>query len=134
MVANSLELAPRYHAKILDDYKEMKKLPCDEKRGAEIIGRAHYDGVLKSNQAAIAWKDWNTPRHKEFKNRDWYSLFNCFTEGLKKGSPGKAVSSLTRCHEWFSDNLSEERKSMDELDLLRSSYWTGEPKALSVNN
>ena len=95
-----LTAADNYRA--LDaDFSAWKSVEIKEMRGAEIIGRALYDGVLAPQQATIAMGDWRTPRHDEFSERTAWSIYNCFTEAVKKGPAGAQINRSTKVHDWF---------------------------------
>jgi len=85
----------------------MKEIEVDDDRGFEIIGRAMGHGILRPHQVTIALKDWKKPRHEQFEDRNLYSLYNCFTEGLKLGPAGTMLSRHTEMHGWFKPMLPE---------------------------
>ena len=75
------------------------ELSTDE--GFQLLGMALGHNVLKPQQASIAIGDWRTPRHEEFAPRNAWSLYNCVTEGLKKGTAGSRLDTHTVAHDWF---------------------------------
>jgi hypothetical protein len=79
----------------------MKAVPVAVDRGFELIGLAQGHKVLKPQQATVAMKDWKEPRHLEFTDRNLHSLYQCFTEGLKKGPAGSIMDRHTEAHAWF---------------------------------
>ena len=79
----------------------MKEIPLKLDAGYELIGKALGYDILKPQQATVAMKDWRTPRHEEFSERNLFSMYNCFTEGLKKGPAGSTLDRHTVAHEWF---------------------------------
>lgn len=78
-----------------------KALPCAERRGYAMLGVALGEGVLTPTQATVAFGDWKKPRHAEFSDRNLWSLYNCVTEGLKKGPPAKIMGRTTKATEFF---------------------------------
>jgi hypothetical protein len=56
---------------------------------------------LKPNQATVAYADWDQPRHDEFAGRNLWGLYNCVTEGLKKGRAGNTIDRHVDAHRWF---------------------------------
>ena len=83
------------------DFCAWKAVEVQEARGAELIGRALYDGVLAPQQATIAMADWRNARHEQFADRTAWSLYNCYTEAVKKGPAGAQINRSTGVHDWF---------------------------------
>jgi len=83
------------------DMDNMKQIPMQLDAGYELIGRALGHGILRSQQANVVLRDWKTPRHEDFSERNLFSLYQCFTEGLKKGPAGETMDRYANAHEWF---------------------------------
>ena len=81
----------------------LKAVPCDLRRGYEVLGVALGEGVLTPTQATVAFEDWKRPRHEDFSDRNLYSLYNCATEGLKKGAPARILDRHARAHAFFTE-------------------------------
>tara|TARA_R100000808_G_C2141273_1_gene149057 strand:- start:977 stop:1825 length:849 start_codon:yes stop_codon:yes gene_type:complete len=79
----------------------MKGIGVDLNRGYELIGIAGGHGVITSHQQNIVYRDWRTPRHEDFAERNLWSLYNCFTEGLKKGPAGGIMDRHAEAHQFF---------------------------------
>jgi len=79
----------------------LKRSPVDTDRGYELIGRAMGHKVLMPRQAADAMKDWKKPRHAAFESQTMWSLYNCFTEGIKKGQPGRLIDRAVKVTDFF---------------------------------
>lgn len=84
---------------------KMKEIECVERRGYELLGIALGEGVLTPTQATVALGDWKEPRHEEFAARTLWSLYNCFTEGLKKGAPGHMLDRHVQAHAFFQQEV-----------------------------
>jgi hypothetical protein len=82
---------------------EMKAIPVGQDRGYELLGRAVGEKVLTPTQATVAFQDWREPRYEDFAPRNMWSLYNCVTEGLKKGQPAKIMERHTRAHGFFNE-------------------------------
>jgi hypothetical protein len=78
-----------------------KTKTIDLDRGYEIIGLAQGHKALTPNQASVAYQDWKTPRHAEFSDRNVHSLYQCFTEGLKKGPAGTTAERHIVAHDFM---------------------------------
>lgn len=97
-------------AKALGHYDAMKtsaarmaEIPCNLRRGHAILGVALGERVITPTQATVAYGDWATARHEDFADRNLWSLYNCVTEGLKKGSPARTLDRHTLAHAFFSE-------------------------------
>ena len=94
------------YAKMTKEMKELKGAPVSLQRGYEVLGLAMGDRVISKQQASVAFDDWRkattNPRHEEFSDRNAYTLYNCFTEGLKKGTPDLRISRQIQTHTFFS--------------------------------
>jgi len=91
---------PLYEATQKDN-DVMKSLPCNERRGYAMLGVAMGEGVLTPTQASVSFADWKKPRHEEFSDRNLWSLYNCVTEGLKKGAPATRLDRQAKAHDFF---------------------------------
>ena len=79
---------------------EMKRIPVSQDRGHELLGRALGQGILTPTQATVAFQDWREARHQEFEPRNLWSLYNCMTEGLKKGRPATIMDRYAAAHDF----------------------------------
>lgn len=101
MIRLQMDKSLEHYANMGKSIQAMKDRPCNERRGYAFLGVAQGEGVLTPTQATVAFKDWKTPRHEEFADRNVWGLYNCVTEGLKKGQPGTILDRHTRAHDWF---------------------------------
>jgi hypothetical protein len=58
----------------------------DNAAAHDLIIRATDVGVCSNRLVPSVLKEWRTPRHPQFEQRNIWSLFNSFTEALKDGS------------------------------------------------
>jgi hypothetical protein len=79
----------------------MKHIPVSYDAGGDLVGRAMLYEVLKPQQATVTLRDWRKPRHEAFAERNLYSLYNCFTQGLKKGQAGESMDRHATTHDFF---------------------------------
>ena len=105
LVSHAMGKCPVAFERMNEQLEAMKDVPVSLDAGYGGIGRALGYGLLKPQQATIAINDWRTPRHEEFSERNLYSLYNCYTEGLKKGSAGGAIGRLSSLHDWVCELL-----------------------------
>jgi len=103
LVQSQISTALESYTKTRDETDRMRQVACNEKRGYAFLGVAIGAGVLTTTQASVAFQDWAEPRHAEFSDRNVWSLYNCVTEGLKKGPPAKVFERHAVAHEFFND-------------------------------
>lgn len=103
LVTGHIAEASYYYRATKADNTRMMEIPCNLRRGYEILGVALGEGVLTPTQASVAFTDWTTPRHDDFAERNVWSLYNCVTEGLKKGAPAHTMERHARAHEFFAE-------------------------------
>jgi hypothetical protein len=103
LVRNQLRSALDIHHELTMDFDAFRNVDISQDRGFELIGRALGHEILKPTQANIAMRDWRTPRHNvdSFKERTLYALYQCFTEGLKKGPAGTVIERHAGAHDFF---------------------------------
>jgi len=100
-VDKALRDAGLHYERMTFDLDAMKTIPLSGDQGYELIGRALGHSILMPQQATVAMRDWDEPRHEEFAPRNLHSLYNCFTEGLKKGPAGTSLDRHSAAHDWF---------------------------------
>lgn len=83
------------------DIEAMKETPCVEKVGFAWLGVALGKELISPQQATIAFEDWKKPRYEDFADRTLWSLYNCITEGLKKGPAGLTIDRHTDAHSFM---------------------------------
>jgi hypothetical protein len=84
----------------------MKQVEVNPRKGYALLGIAQGEGVLTSQQASVAFSDWSntvkgTPRHEEFAEQNLFNLYQCVTEGLKKGTQVARMERQTKAHDFF---------------------------------
>jgi len=105
MIMAHVQNALGHYRDMSRDIDRMKATPCHEQRGYSILGVAVGEQLLTPTQATVAFGDWRKPRHEEFSERNMWSLYNCVTEGLKKGQPAKTIDRHTSAHGFFMERL-----------------------------
>ena len=101
LLKRALREALGHHENMNRQLDALRALPCHLDLGYEWIGRAMGHKILMPQQATVALADWREPRHEEFSERNMYSLYNCFTEGLKRGRIATLSDRHIQAHEFF---------------------------------
>jgi len=105
LVLERIDVALEAHASMQSHIDQMKATPCYLDRGYELLGVAQGHNILTPQQASVAFGDWTEPRHEEFSDRNFWSLYNSFTEGLKYGGPATVMERHCAAHEFVVSHL-----------------------------
>lgn len=89
-------------------YAAMREIPVDQREGYRLIGEALGERVLTPTQSNRMLGDWRNARHAVFEPRNAFSLYNCMTEGLKKGAASGLMLRSINATRWFVDRLDVE--------------------------
>lgn len=101
LVKAHVGVARGLYDELLVDVEKMKGLSCGRDQGHAMLGIMQGQGLLSPTQATVAHGDWTKPRHEEFSERNLWSLYNCVTEGLKKGPPALTMDRHADAHDCF---------------------------------
>jgi len=85
------------------DILSWDKIQLGEDNGYRELGYMVGHKLLASDQASVAFKDWKTPRHPEFEDKTLGNLYQCVTEGLKKGPAATIPERHIKAHGHFRD-------------------------------
>ena len=96
----------------------MREVGVETDLGYAALGTMFGHGILTPTQASVAFQDWREPRHEEFEDRNLWSLYNCVTEGLKKGPAGGIFSRHAKAHGFFVENLVPVLMADGELEYM----------------
>ena len=66
-----------------------------------MVGLALGYGILRSQQASVVYDELRNPSHEEFSEMNAYSLYNHFTEALKRSPAGDAMQRHRRATKFF---------------------------------
>ena len=79
------------------------KMSYDE--SCRLIGLAQGHKVLRPQQASVVLQELEMPSHEEFRPETAWSLYNHFTEGLKRGRACEALARHHRATQFFDRQL-----------------------------
>ena len=103
LVASHVAKLPAHYEATKKECKVLEEVPCNQTRGYAILGVALGRKVLTPTQASAAYGDWDKPRYADFENRTLWSLYNCVTEGLKKGDASGTINRYANAHAFFQE-------------------------------
>lgn len=84
-----------------NEYQRLNETAIGQNEGYQILGLAYGQGYLTATQNTVAVGDWTNARHPEFRARTLGNLYQCMTEGLKRGAAGGAIDRHVRAHEFI---------------------------------
>ncbi len=74
--------------------KALEQIYCDDQRVVDnVLLAAGRSGLMPWSHIGLVDDEYKAPRHPEFKGRNGWSLYNCFTEVLKKSPVIRQVDS-----------------------------------------
>lgn len=84
---------------ICDDRKSMIKHELTNEESYQLMGTMFGKGVLKPRQLSQTLREWRKPDHREFEDRNVWSLYNAMTSSLKSTPPNKIMENHIKLHE-----------------------------------
>ncbi len=118
LVEEAMDHATQDYSHMKSDLAVLKAAGCTPRHGAEIIGLAQYENVLAPQQATVAMQDWKRPRFVDFSRKNLWSLYNCFTQALKRGQPGRVMDSFPQVHRFFEQRVEEMMIGEEAEDIM----------------
>jgi hypothetical protein len=82
----------------------MKETKIIEPKVHQIMMKSAIDGIISYSHLKDVYKEWKTPSHSEFNPRTEWSLYNCYTEVIKKYNPIRQQKSVGELTNLFSNN------------------------------
>ncbi len=94
LIARALQASPHAFKAMQELRLAMKDIALPTDEGYKLLGLMQGRGILRSQQANVAYREWGfKPSHEEFAPRNAWSFYNCLTEAAKKG---QATDVITR--------------------------------------
>jgi len=98
MIAQSMAIAPTRHRDLVRDSEIMMEHDLVDDEAYCILGMAYGRGILKPRQLLGAKTAWENAPHKEFEDRNLWSLYNAMTEALKTSTHRNVLESHAMAH------------------------------------
>lgn len=105
MLSDASRNALPAYENIRKDTQAMAEKPCPLRRGYSYLGVALGEGLITSQQATVAFREWTESTHADagHQDRNVLGLYQALTQGLKKGSAPQILDRNTRVHDWVRD-------------------------------
>ena len=88
--------------RIVEDAQLMQGQYLSDNDAYRLIGLLYGNSVITPRQIPVVKKEWLTPSHPEFSDRNVWSLYNAATEALKSSPPNKIMEKHIALHEMLS--------------------------------
>lgn len=88
--------------RIVEDAHLMQGQYLSDNDAYRLIGLLYGNGIITPRQIPVVKKEWLSPSHTEFSDRNTWSLYNAVTEALKSSPPNKIMEKHIALHEMLS--------------------------------
>ena len=84
--------------RIVEDAQIMQGQYLSDNDAYRLIGLLYGNGIITPRQIPIVKKEWLTPSHDDFTDRNTWSLYNACTEALKSAPPNRIMEKHIALH------------------------------------
>jgi len=99
--------------RIVEDAQVMQGQHLTDNDAYRLLGLLYGQGVITPRQIPVVKKEWLTPSHEEFEDRNVWNFYQAVTEALKSAPPPKVMEKHIALHQLLAP-------SHRELSLVRS--------------
>ena len=117
MVGNVVEAAMGDFQRCMEANRVLETIDLSQDEGYEIVGVALGHKVIKPQQASLVLDEWREPSFAQFEKRNAYSLYNCFTEGVKRGPVSELIDRHAKLNSFFAKEVTAAVEPVEEDDL-----------------
>jgi len=84
---------------ILEDAHALSKVNVSNNHVYKFMGLLFGHGIIRPRQLSTAMKQWKTPTHETFKERNAWSAYNAINHALKSSSPNRIMEDHIDLHD-----------------------------------
>ena len=84
--------------RIVEDAQIMQGQYLSDNDAYRLIGLLYGNGIITPRQIPVVKKEWLTPSHDDFADRNTWSLYNACTEALKSAPPNRIMEKHIALH------------------------------------
>jgi len=88
--------------RIVEDAQVMQAQHLSDNDAYRLIGLMYGNGIISPRQIPVVKKEWLTPQHDAFEDRNTWSFYNAVTEALKTAPPTKIMERHIALHHMLS--------------------------------
>ena len=85
--------------RILEDSQVMQSQHLSDDDAYRLTGLLYGHGIISPRQIPVVRKEWLTPSHDDFEDRNMWSFYNAVTEALKGSPPNKIMERHISLHQ-----------------------------------
>ena len=85
--------------RILEDSQVMQSQHLSDDDAYRLTGLLYGHGIISPRQIPVVRKEWLTPSHDDFEDRNMWSFYNPVTEALKGSPPNKIMERHISLHQ-----------------------------------
>jgi hypothetical protein len=85
--------------RILEDSQVMQSQHLSDDDAYRLTGLLYGHGIISPRQIPVVKKEWLTPSHDDFEDRNMWSFYNAVTEALKGSPPNKIMERHIGLHQ-----------------------------------
>ena len=88
--------------RIVEDAQVMQGQHLSDNDAYRLIGLMYGNGIISPRQIPVVKKEWLTPQHDAFEDRNTWSFYNAVTEALKTAPPTQIMERHIALHHMLS--------------------------------
>ena len=88
--------------RIVEDAQVMQGQHLTDNDAYRLIGLMYGNGIITPRQLPVVKKEWLTPSHEEFEDRNVWNFYQAVTEALKGSPPNKVMERHIALHQLLS--------------------------------
>ena len=88
-------------SKAMGQAKQLAGAELNQRQMFQLVGVAQGEGVLKPQQASVAIREIKEASHEEHSAPTAWSLYNAFTQGIKRGNAGTEITRHHKVQKFF---------------------------------
>jgi len=86
------------HGKLIEQADVMRGRTLTNEQAGMMTGLLFWNGVLSPRMIPTIKKEWNSPQHDEFKDKNLFNYYMHASEALKQSAPGDVTSRHINLH------------------------------------
>jgi len=87
------------------DAETMKGIPMSDDEAYRMLGFIYGRGIINPRQIPVVKKEWETPSHNDFEDRNLWSFYNAVTESLKSSPPQSIMERHLAIHKQLMNHV-----------------------------
>ena len=102
LIISTIYRSQNNFTRIVEDAQVMQGQHLSDNDAYRLIGLMYGNGIISPRQIPVVKKEWLTPQHDAFEDRNTWSFYNAVTEALKTAPPTKIMERHIALHHMLS--------------------------------